>query len=219
MVEQPAVILGPRRDDQLHVGPHVHHALEHPQGMIAGGDFLGCLGEREDLLDLVENHDQGVRQPVRDPRQDVREQLRIAPQCLAKRGEIGRRPEGLIDQQAKVHRLLLAIRRFVAKRLRRGVEHGLSRPADQVLGGLDDPHRTVGPAEELVADALFLQVGNHAGAQEGALARSALAVQDQDLRVRPVQRRGEPYDVGVAAGEQGAILPVVERQRAVRFVG
>ena len=140
-------------------------------------------------------------------------------QRLAERGVIGRRPEDLVEHPAEVHRVRLAVRRVVAQQGRRGIEQGLGQLADQILGGLDDQHRAIGPTEEPVADALLLQVGDDPGAEKGALAGAALAVQDQDPRIRPVQRRGEPHDVGVAAGEQGAVLLVVEGQRAVRLVG
>ena len=170
--------------------------------MVAAGDLLGCLGKREDLLGLVEYQDQGVRQLASHPRQHVRQQLRIAPQRLAERGVIGRRPEGLVEHRAKVQRLRLAVRRFVVQRRRRGVEQGLGQPADQVLGGLDDQHRAVGPAEEPVADALFLQIGDDPGAEKELLpvplspcrikirvsGRSSVAANRTTSASRPVNR-------------------------------
>ena len=60
-------------------------------------------------------------------------------------------------------------------------------------------------AQKAISDALLFQVGDYASAQERGFAQPALAVEDQDPRVATIEPGGEPDDVGVATGEQGAV--------------
>ena len=77
------------------------------------------------------------------------------------------------------------------------------------MARLDDHHLALGIAQEAVADTLLFQVGDHPGAEERTLADAALAMQDEDPSIGPVEGRGEPHDVGVAAGEQQPVGVIV----------
>ena len=73
-------------------------------------------------------------------------------------------------------------------------------------------------AVEPEADGHVLEVGNDPRVQERRLADAALAVQHEHAGLGPAEDPGEPLDVVVAAGEQGAVLGAVGGQRQVGLV-
>ena len=151
-------------------------------------------------------------QSGRHPRQYAPEEAGVGGQGPAEGLEIGRARQCRVDGRPQVDRNRLAGRRRVSERLCSHVEEGLRDLADRIRGHLDDRDDIVLAAEEAIADAVLLQVGDHAGSEERRLAQPALAVEDEDPRVGTVEPGGEPDDIGVAAGEQGAVGAIVEAQ-------